>query len=284
MSALIQQTDEWLEFRKCHIGASDAPIIMGVSPWTTPYQLWLEKLSLAEPKKKERHMIDGIRKEDMARDCFEKMTGIFVLQDIVLHPKIEWMMASLDGIDIERKNIVEIKCPGKIDHERALQGKVPHKYYPQIQHQLEVCELNMAHYFSYDGNTGVVLKVYRDDKYIKNMLEYETEFWGCMQNFLTPKMSQKDFNQKNDDVWKSTAIEWISINKQMKELYDKEKELRELLITMSDNQNCIGGGIRVSKTVRRGQVEYSNIPEIENVDLEKYRKGPVECWKIIQAK
>jgi predicted phage-related endonuclease len=41
-----QQTPEWLEFRKNKIGASDAPIIMETSPWKTPYQLWLEKLSL----------------------------------------------------------------------------------------------------------------------------------------------------------------------------------------------------------------------------------------------
>lgn len=40
---LLQNTQEWEKFRLQKIGASDAPIIMGVSPWKTPFQLWLEK-------------------------------------------------------------------------------------------------------------------------------------------------------------------------------------------------------------------------------------------------
>jgi putative phage-type endonuclease len=34
------ENDDWLEFRKGGIGSSDAPIIAGVSPYSTPYQLW----------------------------------------------------------------------------------------------------------------------------------------------------------------------------------------------------------------------------------------------------
>ena len=40
---LTQNTPEWLEFRRKKIGASDAPIILEVSTWKTPYQLWLVK-------------------------------------------------------------------------------------------------------------------------------------------------------------------------------------------------------------------------------------------------
>ena len=45
MSALIQQTDEWLEMRRNKIGASDAPIIMEVSPYKKPNQLMEDKLT-----------------------------------------------------------------------------------------------------------------------------------------------------------------------------------------------------------------------------------------------
>ncbi len=44
-SQLIQNTPEWHAFRRKRIGASDAPVIMGISPWKTPYQLWIEKTS-----------------------------------------------------------------------------------------------------------------------------------------------------------------------------------------------------------------------------------------------
>lgn len=279
MSALIQQTEEWLEFRRGKIGSSDSPVIMGVSPWSTPYQLWLEKLTLKERRKTKR-MQDGLEMEEKARACFEKMTGLFVLPDVALHPNIEWMIASLDGIDIERKHIVEIKCPGQEDHSCALQGKVPDKYYPQLQHQLEVCQLEMMNYFSFDGEHGKIIEVFRDDKYIKKMIAIEKEFWNCLMDFIPPKMTDRDYVEKNDNIWKSAAEEWKAIQKQIKDLEPRENELRKLLVSMSENQNSIGSGVKVQKILRKGSIDYANIIELKLIDVEPYRKEPVEYWKI----
>ena len=33
-----------------HRNASDTPVVLGVSPWRTPYQLWQHKLGLVEPE------------------------------------------------------------------------------------------------------------------------------------------------------------------------------------------------------------------------------------------
>lgn len=40
---LKQNSADWTEWRKSGLGASDAPIIMEKSPWSTPYKLYLEK-------------------------------------------------------------------------------------------------------------------------------------------------------------------------------------------------------------------------------------------------
>jgi len=37
---LQQNTPEWIAFRVDKLGASDAPIIMESSPWTTPDRDW----------------------------------------------------------------------------------------------------------------------------------------------------------------------------------------------------------------------------------------------------
>ena len=100
MNVYIQQTPEWLELRRKKIGASDAPCIMGVSPWKTPYELWLEKLTGKE-QSQTWAMKEGIRKEEEARTEFEKQTGIIVFPKVLISDKYDWMMASLDGIDIE---------------------------------------------------------------------------------------------------------------------------------------------------------------------------------------
>jgi putative phage-type endonuclease len=281
MSALVQQSDEWLAKRRSMIGASDAPVIMGVSPWATQYKLWQEKLQLIEPKKQTKAMRDGINGEDEARVAFINHTGIIMAPDVVFHQGNEFMMASLDGISPYRKHIVEIKRPGEADHLLAKKREVPEKYYPQVQHQIDVCEVDMAYYWSYRGpNDAVLLEVYRDDKYIKRMVPLEKAFWDCMNEFIAPKMTERDYEIKEDDIWHATASQWLDISKELKALEAKEKELRELLISQSANSSSMGGGVRVSRIVRKGNVDYAQIPELQNVNLERYRKNPIETWRI----
>jgi putative phage-type endonuclease len=187
MSALVQGSEEWLEMRKKKIGASDAPIIMGVSPWKTPKALWEEKLSIRNSDIPSIAMLRGVEMEDEARLVFEEMTGIYVFKRVMQHPVYDWMIASLDGIDIEEKNIVEIKCPGKKDHAVALEGRVPDKYYPQLQHQLYVCNLPKIYYFSYNGTGGVVVEVMRNEEYQERLIKEELKFWDCILNFIPPE-------------------------------------------------------------------------------------------------
>lgn len=283
MAALVQQTEEWLEVRKNKIGASDASVIMEVSPWKTPNQLWEEKVGIRENSFKNRAMKRGLEMEEKARLKFEEMTGIFVLPKVIFHPQINWMMASLDGIDLNQEHIVEIKCPGEIDHEIAKSEMIPEKYYPQLQHQLEVCEKDMLYYFSFDGKDGVIVEHYRNEKYIKNMVSKEKEFWECVQNFTAPKLSEKDYQKKSDEIWCAASEKWLSINEQLSELEKQEKEFREILISMSGKQNTIGGGIKLLRFMRKGAIDYSKIPQLSGVDLEIFRKSPTECWKLIKA-
>ena len=164
-----QNTQEWLELRKSHIGASDAPIILGQSPWKTAFQLWEEKLGLREPQQINAAMMRGHELEQIARSAYSKHTGVMVEPEVVFHTEKEWMMASLDGLSLDRSIVVEIKCPGEIDHNIAAQGKVPAKYYAQLQHQLAVIGLKRLHYFSYREDSYHIVEVDRDDAFIKRL-------------------------------------------------------------------------------------------------------------------
>lgn len=279
MLALQQNTEEWLEFRKGKLGGSDAPIIMGVSPWKTPYDLWLEKLGLGKSYTNEA-MQRGHDLEDSARALFEEENNLLVFPKVIVHKEYEWMIASLDGIDIGGEKIVEIKCPGKQDHSQALSGEVPEKYYPQLQHQIEVAGVESAYYFSFDGQKGVTLEVYRDDSYIKNMIEKEREFYECLQELTPPPLGNKDYAQRNDGLWQEVSERWRNAKEQLKELEKSEKELRETLIHLAGDKNCIGSGVKVLKTAKRGMIDYKAIPELEGVDLENYRKEAITCWRI----
>lgn len=172
--------------RKNFIGASDAPIIMGVSPWRTVKQLYSEKIGTEAPQKETYPMTRGNELEALAREMFEKITGYWVMPRRLFHPIYEWMMASLDGMDATEKVVVEIKCPGKKSHAQAKNGKVPEIYYPQLQHQMIVADLKKMYYFSYYGGSHYLFTVERDDEYCEKLIEKESKFWDCIKNMTEP--------------------------------------------------------------------------------------------------
>lgn len=277
-AGLIQNTSEWLEFRRKKIGASDAPIILEVSPWKTPYQLWLEKTS-GELPAISAYQKRGMELEELARQVFEKKTGMIMFPKVVLHPIFDWMMASLDGMDIDKQSIVEIKCPGQLDHDTAKAGKIPEKYIPQLQHQLAVTGLKLAYYFSFDGYDGVIVEVGRDDSYIEQMIGREKAFLECVETCIPPPLKDRDFVNRQDSTWIEASTKWLEVQKQLEFLEKEEKILRESLIKLASDQSCYGGGIRLTKSIRKGVIQYSQVPELQGIDLEKYRKSSSEFWR-----
>lgn len=283
MQTLTQNTDAWLELRKRKIGASDAPVIMNMSPWKTPYKLWTQKVGIDTEDFVTRAMQEGLDKEEEARQEFIKQTNILVSPKVCFHETLDWMMASLDGIDKEEKNIVEIKNAGETDHRVAKGGRVPDKYKAQLQHQLEVTGLPMAYYFSYHHGDGVIVEVGRDDKFISEMLEEEKKFFSCMQDFVAPKMTSKDYVAIDDVEFTSAAAELKKILLEMTALTKREEELKKMLTDMCEAKsltNATCNGMHISKCVRKGNIDYASIPELKKIDLEIFRKTPISYWRV----
>jgi putative phage-type endonuclease len=189
--------DEWHDWRGKGLGASDAPIVLGVSPWKTRQELWLEKTGQVAKEYKTNWAIDrGNRLEPLARAHYELMVGFDAPALIVEHPKYPFIRASLDGYSKSNSRVLEIKCPGKADHENALKGKVPKKYYPQIQHQLFVTGAKSADYFSFDGHNGCIVTVPPDRAFIVHMVNLLIEFWDCVlkKEKPTDKIEPVSFN------------------------------------------------------------------------------------------
>lgn len=183
---LRQRSLEWIEFRRTHIGASDAVVIMGESPWKSPKELYYEKI-LGIQQDDNPYMKRGRDLEPLALECFESETGLQMFPMVFVHDKLEWMAASLDGITLDRKSFVEIKCPGKMDHKKALSGQIPSKYLPQLQHQIAVTGIEKGFYYSFDGESGICIEVKKDEELIKKILAKESDFWYCIKKLKPPE-------------------------------------------------------------------------------------------------
>lgn len=273
----IQGSSEWLALRKKKITATDASVIMGASHWKTKIQLYYEKKSNTPPAPANDRMQRGIDLEPIARDLFTIKTGIHVEPKVVVK---DWAMASLDGISACGNYLVEIKCPGEKDHAFAVSGKVPDHYYPQLQHQMWICDLEQMYYFSFDGADGVLVTVDRDYIYCGKMIDEEMKFYECLVNNIPPEPVEGDYIERNDDLWQQCAIRWKSVNESMKRLEKEEEDLRKQLIFLSGESNTKGAGISLCQVTRKGTVDYAKIPELKHVDLDKYRKGTISSWRI----
>jgi len=172
-----QSSDEWLSWRRNGIGASDAPVIMGISPWQKEGELLLLKTGQKAERPANDAMERGKRLEPVARKAYVNQTGIVVEPMCVQSRQHAWMRASLDGLSADGQHVVEIKCPGEKDHGLAAAGRVPDKYYPQLQHILAVTGLEEIYYWSFRFGHTVLLKVERDDLFIAGLIEKEVAFW-----------------------------------------------------------------------------------------------------------
>jgi len=274
-----QGSKEWLELRKHHIGASEAATILKIDPWKSPYNLFEEKLGLIVPRETEA-MRRGKEMESYAREEFEKVTGIKMTPQVMFHPEVKYMMASMDGVSEDGRQALEIKCPGEATYKLAIAGKVPEHYNAQLQHQMAVMGLQVIFYFCFDGSTDIVLEIERNKDYIVTSYREEAEFWNRLQNFDPPPLTDRDFVHMDSQEWNQTAYEY-GMMKNLREKYEKEEEvLKQRLIEMSGCKSCKGGGVQISRYIRKGNIDYAAVPELHGLDLEQYRKKPTEAWRI----
>ena len=136
---LTQNSKDWFAWRKKGLGASDAPIVMNDSPWTSRFMLWAMKTDLLQAPEPEIYSAVAMRRghdlEPIARAAYMKQTGILMTPITGIHDEHEFIRASLDGFNEDESKILEIKCPSKADHAQAKKGKTPSKYHAQLQHQ-----------------------------------------------------------------------------------------------------------------------------------------------------
>lgn len=206
---LDQNTREWLQFRKSRIGSSDAPIIMGISPWQTPLQLWQKKTGrIVDEQLTTFPVLRGQKWEPAARARYELKTGMELPPTVKVHSRYKFLIASLDGFSEEDQIICEIKClTGRKTFDEAKAGRVVDHYYSQIQHQLLVSGAKEAHFFCVligkQGNQEAIIDealviVKPDEAYQKDMLVKLIDFYNCLVDDRQPVLTERDFLEADD--------------------------------------------------------------------------------------
>ena len=146
---LQQRTPPWYEARRGLLTASDAAAALDIPPFKSykgrPRAELLER-KLANRPLRCMAVLHGQSLETEACDLMAERLGERVFEvGLLRHETLPWLAASPDGVTASGL-CVEIKCPIK---RRIEPGVVPHHYWPQVQVQMEVCDLDRTVFVQY---------------------------------------------------------------------------------------------------------------------------------------
>src|SRR5271156_5785312 len=260
---LHQNTPEWHHWRMQGIGASDAPVIMGETPFKTPRTLWSIKTGRRQEGSVGPAARRGRQLERFARREYERQTGIQMEPLCLVHEEFEWMRASLDGLSFDGSKLLEIKCPlSPRDRASAQQGRIPSQYHAQLQHKLEVSGAERAHYWSFHGTDGILIETRPDREYAKRLVEAEAGFWQLVKENRWPELTNEELDLSADPKWRHAALRYREARLRLESAAFEEHQLRATLKSMATARRTYGCGVEVLKSSRRGAVDYSAVPEL----------------------
>ena len=178
-----QRTDEWFAARLGKVTASKVADVMartksGYSASRENYmaQLVVEQITGTRQESFTNSAMQwGTDQEPFARGAYEAATGNMVEETgFVNHPTIAMAGASPDGL-IGDDGLVEIKCPNTATMiDTLLTGKVPQKYYIQMQMQMACTQRAWCDYVVFDSRMPAKAQLFfkqivRDDVFIAEM-------------------------------------------------------------------------------------------------------------------
>ncbi len=154
---LQQGSPEWLAHRRTTRNASDAPAMMGASPYVTRAELVRQYATGVQREIDERTQAifdRGHEVEPALRALAEKIIG----EDLYPVTGVSddgYLGASFDGVNLEETIIFEAKQTNAGKMECMQRGEIPPADYWQIVHQFAVCKTaETCLYFVGDGTEG----------------------------------------------------------------------------------------------------------------------------------
>ncbi len=183
--------DDWLNVRKGGIGSSDAASAVGLNPYKSQLQLWMEKtgrdgnLPKTDPNDETSPMYWGTLLEPIVAAHYTKRTGNKVrrINAVLQHPKESWMLANIDrevtgAPDVQ---ILECKTAG-LNGARLWKEGVPEYIQLQVMHQLAVTGKQAADVaVLICGQELQVHRIERDEDLIAKLIELERQFWRYVE-------------------------------------------------------------------------------------------------------
>lgn len=229
-------TQEQLNERRLGIGGSDMPIILGLSKYKTPYQLYLEKIGKSSDDVSETpQQYWGNQLEGVIRDEFKKRNNVVVeTPSTIIHPFYDFLRGNIDGFIPSLNAVLEVKNSNQfMASEWGEDGSdvIPMPYLVQVAHYCAVINADCAYIAVLIGGHD-----YRQFKYTRDLIIEERvinsakKFWNCVQTKTPPEpINQLDlrlmFPKHNPEKIKTLKT---PIDEQLTTLAETRFKIKEL--------------------------------------------------------
>lgn len=187
---------QWLEMRMQGISASESAAACGVSPWSSPAEIYYRKRGELQPQPESRAMRLGRKMEPIIADEFEAETGLKVVDrqpGLFAHNGVPWVLATPDGV-IDGDTLAEFKWMSERRASEALgeQGtdEVPLEWNVQAQQQMFVMGAATVWFGVLVGHDLRVFEVQRHEQAIDGIVARVSDLWGRIKNGNPPEVER----------------------------------------------------------------------------------------------
>ncbi|HUH57055.1 MAG TPA: hypothetical protein VL020_00880, partial [Pseudomonadales bacterium] len=187
----------------------------------------------------------------------------------------------------------EIKAPYSLRNGGEFKSisEQPH-YFAQVQMELLSTGRKHAWFAQYIAPKGDPLspdyveekmkieRVEFEPNWIDENLEKISRFYELLLSELDNEEHLNPLRVQVDSADAGTILmELDAIRKRKKADEVREKEILAELVKMAGGKDASIHGRPLTKVERKGNVDYAKVPELNGVDLEKYRKKGSEFWR-----
>ena len=294
--------NDWLDVRKRGIGSSDSSAAIGLNPYKSPLELWLEKTNrdqgLAKPNSDDdtAPVFWGVILEPVVASQYQRRTGNKVrkVNAVLQHQEHPWMLANIDRevVGSAEVQILECKTAG-INGARLWRDGVPKYVEVQVMHQLAVTGKQAADVAVLLGGQHLeVYRIERDEILIQNLIELEQQFWRYVETDTPPPADGSDsadqalrllYPEDNgvvtdfseDQVLSQTYTELKQVRLSLAELGTQESVLKQRL------QEAMGPATKA--VFAEGSVTWKKAKDSVALDLEALLKARPELKALYQT-
>lgn len=189
--------DEWKKFRLTGIGASEAAVVLGISPWQSPLSLYFEKRGEIPSQFENKQMTMGKKLEALVVELYSEETGrmVYPNRHIYRLERKPYILATPDALTdfnggVEAKTAVYAGVK-KWDDE------VPVYYQAQAQHQMLVMGWDWVDFpVLKSGVDFEIYRVLRDNNVIESIERAIDLFWQRVQEGNPPEADGHEATSK----------------------------------------------------------------------------------------